>query len=528
MRPLIEETLNQMLEQTSRQFPGHCALSFGDQSWTYGQLQQRTDQIAAGLLASGVCKGDHVGILSENTPNAIFAFLGVIKAGCVACMLNTSLKAEELAELAALSDIRHLMIGSHYKDHIFYQISRDMARHCSLTHVFDIGQQPSSPYCSLGQLEQAGRQNMEAYQRQQALLTPEDDCLILYTSGTTGTHAKAVVSTHFHLVNGGIQKACAMNICQQDVICCALQLFHIFCIDVNILAAIAAGAELAMPDDLHSGSILKTLVHRSCTVLSSVPFTFRTILKNPAFSADPPVTLRTGIIGGAYCSPENFCKIQEAFGFTLLPGLGQTEATAGITVGYFSDSLETRSSTVGHFVDHSEGKIISLENGEPVPAGRTGEICIRSRLLMKGYYNRPDLTAQIIDPDGWLHTGDLGFLDADGSLHYMGRKKELINRGGEKIVPSQVEAALLQIPQIECCKVMGIPDPMLGEEVCACIVLRDGSILSADDIRQMLKDKLAAFKLPREILFFQAFPLNAAGKIQLNQLLEMVVERIAL
>jgi len=429
--------------------------------------------------------------------------------------------------LAALSDIRHLMIGHHYKEAFFYDISQDIARHYPLIHIFDIGQSPSSPCISFSQLAKLGKKNMDIYQTQKALLTPGDDSLILYTSGTTGNHAKAVVSTHFHLVNGGIQKACSMNIREQDIICCALQLFHIFCIDVNILAAIAAGAELAMPEDMHSGSILKTLVRKKCTVLSSVPFTFRTMLKNPAFSAGPPVRLRTGIIGGAYCSPENFCEIEQSFGFTLLPGLGQTEATAGISVGSLDDPLETRSRTVGHFVDHSEGRIISLENGTPVPAGETGEICIRSPMLMKGYYNRSDLTAEIIDTDRWLHTGDLGFLDPDGNLHYVGRKKELINRGGEKIMPSEVESAILGIPQVECCKVVGIPDPLFGEEACACIVQKSGSSLSADEIRSSLQGCLASFKMPKIILFFDAFPLNAAGKIQLNQLMEMVRERVA-
>lgn len=527
MKPLIEETLNQMIEQATRRFPKRCALSFQNQSWTYGQLLKLTDHIAAGLLASGVCRGDHIGILSENTPNAVFAFLSVIKAGCVACMLNTSLKADELAQLAALSDIRHLMIGSHYKEHNFYDISREISGRYPLAHIFDIGQQPSSPYVSLAQLAETGAGHRKAGQPRQSAPSPGDDCLILYTSGTTGNHAKAVVSTHFHLVNGGIQKAACMHISQQDVICCALQLFHIFCIDVNILAAIAAGAELAMPDDLHSGSILKTLVQKKCTVLSSVPFTFRNMLKNPAFSAASPSCLRTGIIGGAYCSPEAFCSIERAFGFTLLPGLGQTEATAGISVGYFSDSLDTRSKTVGHFVDHSEGKIINLKTGMPAPDGEPGEICVRSRLLMKGYYNRPDLTAQAIDPDGWLHTGDLGFLDTDGNLHYIGRKKELINRGGEKIIPSEVESALLQLPQVDCCKVIGIPDPLFGEAVCACIVQKPGSRLSTDDIRNALKDKLAAFQLPEKILFFDALPMNAAGKIQQNQLIELVQERLS-
>lgn len=521
MKPLEYLTLNQLMEQTAHIYPQHPAMTFRDKSWTYLEMETLTNQLAAGLLASGVHKGDHIGILSENSPNAILSFLAVIKAGCIACMLNTSLKTGELLELLELSDIQYLLMGHHYKDKQFYPQCQELCKFYPLKQIFDIGQKSSSPYPSFQTLLDRGKEYTEPYDSVRTQLTSQDDCLILYTSGTTGNQAKAVLSTHFHLVNGGIQKAHSLSLTEQDILCCALQLFHIFCIDVNIMAAIAVGACLAIPDDMYSANILNTLESEKCTILSCVPFTYRTILSKEDFAQRDLSHLRTGIIGGAYCSPDNFKKIEQGFGFTLLPGLGQTEAIAGISVGYPDDSLEIRSSTVGHLVDHSEGKIIDLETGAALPPKTSGEICVRSPLLMKGYYKRPDLTETIIDSEGWLHTGDIGYLTEDGLLHYIGRKKELINRGGEKIIPAEIEAIIAQIPEISRYKVIGLPDPMYGEEVCACIVPKTPGSITADEILAFLKSHLAPFKVPRKIVFLEQFPMNASGKIQIVQLTKM-------
>ncbi len=526
MKPLENQTLNQLMEQTARLYPKQCAMTFRGKIWTYPDMNSITDALAAGLLASGAQKGDHIGILSENSPNAVFAFLAVIKAGCVACMLNTSLKTNELLSLLEISDIRFLMMGNNYKGKEFYPQCLELSQSYPVKQIFDIGQVPSSRFSSINDLISLGHQNLSVYDQSASQLTPQDDCMILYTSGTTGTQSKAVLSTHFHVVNGGIQKAHSLGMTEQDIVCCALQLFHIFCIDVNIMAAIASGACLAMPVDMHSSSILDTLESEKCTVLSCVPFTYRTILSKPDFSRKNLSQLRTGIIGGAYCSPENFIKIERSFGFTLLPGLGQTEAIAGIAVGYPDDSIEIRSTTVGHLIDHSEGKILDLENGNVLPYGMPGEICIRGPLLMKGYYKQPELTAEIIDDEGWLHTGDIGYLTEDHILHYIGRKKELINRGGEKIIPAEIETLIAQIPGISCCKVIGLPDPMYGEEVCACIVPKSPDSINADEILDYLKKHLATFKLPKKIVFFDNFPINASGKIQMVSLTKMAMEAV--
>ncbi len=526
MKPLVNMTINELLDQTSGRYPGRPALCFKGRTWTYRELNEYTDCVAAGLLADGVRRGDHVAILSENTPNAVLAFLSVEKAGAVSCMPGTSLLAEELAVLFSLSDVRHLMIGNRYKDIMFYQKSQELLKTVKLDKLYDIGMAAESPYTALDELAELGRQHLGLYKQLKQAVQPCENGLILYTSGTTGHSSKAVVSSYFHLVNGGIQKAHSQNMTHEDIVCCALQLFHIFCLDVNVLSALAAGACLAMPDDLHTTSILKTIEAEGCTILSCVPCMYQAMMNRRDFGEYRLSTLRTGIIGGAYCPPETFIQIEQAFGIILLPGLGQTEATAGISIASPADSLALRSTTVGRLVDHSQGRIIDLETGNELPKGQTGEICVRSRLLMTGYYNRPDLTNQAVDSEGWLHTGDIGWLDEGGFLHYSGRIKEIINRGGEKILPSEVEEVLLQMACVKECKVLGVEDRYYGEEACACLVLRQPEAAVEETIRSYMVSRLAKYKLPKYILFFDTLPVNASGKVRRQELLALVQARL--
>ena len=527
MKPLVYQTIPQMLARTANLFPHRPAIIFHGKRWDYQELERITQQLAAGLLSHGLQKGSHVAILSENTPNAVFSLFALEQIGAVACMPNTSLKAGELKELFSIYDVDFLMIGSHYKNNDFYEESIEIQKDYPLKAIFDISAEGSSPYPSFTELCQTGASCLSSAPFwDTGFLSPDDPGMILYTSGTTGSTAKAVLFTQYHMVNGGIQKAAGQAITEADVICCALQMFHIFCLDVNILAALATGACLAMPKDLHTASILETLTEDACTVFSCVPCMYQAIMDRPDFQERNQFQLRTGIIGGAFCPPEEFQAIETSYGFTLLPGLGQTEAAAGIALGGLSDPLGLRSTSVGHFAAHSEGKLIHLETGEPLPVGEIGEICIRTPLLMCGYYRQPDLTAQVIDKDGWLHTGDLGRLDTQGNLYYAGRIKEMINRGGEKIIPGEVEALIKQIHTIADCKIIGIPHPHYGEEVCACVIPVPGDAPDLASIQNYLKGRLADFKIPKYMAALDHFPMNATGKIKRSQLLTLALEQI--
>ena len=290
-------------------------------------------------------------------------------------------------------------------------------------------------------------------------------------------------------------------------------MFHCFTISTNIMASTAVGGCICLPDNRHTGSILRAIQRHRCTVLHAVPSMYRAIMARKDFGEYDISTLRVGIIGGSSYPPNDFIRIEEGFGMTLASSLGQTESTAGLTVCALDDSMEKRSTTVGKFMNHVEGKIADLETGEALAPGKVGEICIKGYLVMQGYYHQPEQTAKAIDADGWLHTGDLGELDEDGDIILRGRIKELINRGGEKISPVEVENEICALPQVDTCRMIPVPDIHYGEEGCACVVLHENMSVSEEEIRNHLREQVAAYKIPKYILFFDKLPLNGTGKV---------------
>lgn len=274
--------------------------------------------------------------------------------------------------------------------------------------------------------------------------------------------------------------------------------------------------------------ILKAVSEGRCTILSSVPTLFHAILCRPDFGEWDLSSLRTGFIGGSFYPTELFRQINDGFGFTLLSSLGQTEATAGLTTAYLDDSLEVRATTVGHFMDHVEGKIVHIETGKNQPTGEIGEICVRGYLVMEGYFGQPEETVKAIDADGWLHTGDMGWLDRDGNLHLTGRLKELIIRGGENISPAEIETVLENCPEIAECKAIGVPDRHYGEEVCLCMVPREGAVVDTAEIRALLIQKLAEYKVPKYIVPLDELPKTVTGKVRPTELAQLIQKRLKL
>lgn len=307
-------------------------------------------------------------------------------------------------------------------------------------------------------------------------------------------------------------KADDMRMTEEDVVCCALPMFHTFCINCNLLASAAAGACLILPSDRHSETTLTYIERYRCTILTAVPSVYLTLIARTDLRSERVASLRCGIVGGAYCSPEQFRTIEGKLGMTLLPGLGQSEVIAGVTIASPEESLEVRSTTLGHFVDRLEGRIV----GHEVPMGegdtQAGEIQVRGPMVMLGYYENGKVVSAV-DEDGWLHTGDLGWQDAAGNIHYAGRIKDIIIRGGENIMPSEIEAVLSGDARISCCKAVGIPDDHYGEVPCICIVPGSGAALSEAQVHSAICQRLAAFKVPKFILFFSKFPYTNTGKI---------------
>jgi fatty-acyl-CoA synthase len=511
---LEEITVGQLLQRTTRRFGSRPAVWYGGRTWTYEELERETGRVAAALASIGVKKGCHIALWAEMEPEVLFTYYAIQRMGAVAVMVNTSLKAEEVADLLRRTDVRLLCVGKDLKT------GASIAAGCTtrfeeagVERVLSVGEAPLSGADSIGELcKKVTEADYAKAREMEGQVSPQDTAVMLFTSGSTSA-PKAVMSSHYSRVNGGIFQAHDIRATEEDVFCAVTPIFHCFCISVNVMASLASGAQLCILKDRHINTILDAIETCHCTVLSSVPTMFHAMITREGVEKRDLSSLRIGFIGGAFCPPEEFVRIEKALNFTLMSSLGQTECTAGLTVCNIDDSLEVRSKTVGHFMDHVEGCIKDIKTGEILPNGKQGEICVRGYLAMQGYYGQPELTKETIDADGWVHTGDLGSLDDDGNVTLAGRIKELIIRGGENISPCEIETALSQMPQVKDSKVVGIPDDHYGEEICACVVPAPGAQVDVQAVRDFLTQRLAYYKIPKYVLFWDALPTTATGKV---------------
>ncbi|SIQ46017.1 fatty-acyl-CoA synthase [Alkalispirochaeta americana] len=521
MIPLENIHLGEYISRATQRFSSLCAVHCGGRSWSYADLGARSDLIASGLLSRGVRPGDHVGILAEDQPETLFFFCAVMKIGAVAVMLCTSLQSKELKDLLVFSDVKYLALGEGYKDIDFISLFEEIGPLPALDEVFYLGRDPGKlpSMVSLNRLIEAGQAGLSGNPalRDHVEIDPESTATILFTSGTS-SRPKAVKSSHFSRVNNAIQQAHDMRLSSSDRICVALPMFHCFSLSVNILAAFSVGASLHFPPNRRTLTILETLQRGQCTVLHAVPTLFNALISRRDFNDFDLSSLRLGLIGGALYSPELFVMIEEKMGMTLLSSLGQTECTAGLTICDPDDPLELRAATVGRFMDHVEGKIIDPVTGLEVAPGESGEIVVRGYLAMQGYYKQPEATKHVLDSDGWVHTGDCGYMNEEGYLCLTGRLKDLIIRGGENISPAELEGVIRQDPRVADVKVIGVPDDHYGEEIAACLVVREGQVPEADEVRRLVRSRLASFKVPRFVFYFDDFPKTPVGKVRTGEL----------
>lgn len=531
MLPLEDLTVGQFIDRTAQRYGERKAIWYHGEDRTYAHMAEKIRQYAALFAKLGVRRGENVAFWTEIEPEVLYAFYAIQRIGAVAVMVNTSLVSDELRDLLRRSDVKLLLAGRSFKtDKCIAEGNLETLAQAGVERVYSIGLKRMNGVEALRDLHgDLTEEHYAAAAAMEARVTPQDTATILFTSGSTSA-PKGVMSSHYSRVNGGIQQSHDLHFTCEDKVCVAMPLFHCFCISVNVMAAMATGACLCVPDDRHISSILDTVETCGCTVLSSVPTMFHAMLARKKMENRDMSTVRIGFIGGAYYPPEDFIRIDEAMGpqFTLMSSLGQTECTAGLTTCYVEDSMEVRSTTVGHFMSHVEGRIADIKTGETLPLGEKGEICVRGYLNMQGYYKQPELTAQVIDSDGWVHTGDLGVLDEAGNVTLAGRLKELIIRGGENISPSEIEVVLSRLPGIKASKVVGVPDPHYGEEICACVIREEGSAVTTGEITEYLSAHLAYYKVPKYIKFFDSFPTTATGKIKPAEVRALAMEKLGL
>lgn len=523
---IVTQTLGQMFRESVRRFRTRDAIVFHGKRCTYGELDLRTDRLAKGLFALGVRRGSHVAVWANNRPATLECYLALWKLGAVLVPVCTGCSAPELSGYLRISDSEYLIFDTGFKTTSFAPIAGAQTvipRERVLALEDD-----SSGFQTLDQVRALGEHLSDTcLAGLKQLVQPTDwDCL-LFTSGSSGT-PHAVATTHFSRVNNARGQAAAIGASASDRYCAALPMHHCFAISGILLSALSTGGCICFPETRHIQSILVTIEQEKCTVLSGVPTLFLAILARPDLKAYQLSSLRTGMLGGSTYPPALFSRICRELNMTLLPSLGQTEATAGFTSGSPDDSEQVRGTTVGRFFPHLEGRIADPATNADCPTGAVGEICVRGYNVMQGYYAGGTLTGQPVDADGWLHTQDLGWLDGDGLLHYSGRIKDVIKRGGEQISPAEVETVLAGLPGVAQAKVIGVPDSHYIEEVCAFVVSGDGQDLAISDLEAGCRRQLAYYKVPRYFLTVKALPLLPNGKPDTRALHAMALNTLRL
>lgn len=529
----IRKTLGQVLEATAIKYPLNIAVKDPEHCYTYRELNRLSDDMAKGFLAMGIRKGTHVGIFAGNTATNVCTFFALWKIGAVVCPICTTYSRYEVEHCIECADITHMITGMASDGHC-----EDLCSNFK-HQVRLISQREFDEYTKKG--SSMSDIELNGYKLQ---VTCDDDDTILFSSGTTGK-SKPVLTSHFNRVTTAHFQAKTLKATARDRYVAVLPMYHCFSITAIVLAAVSVGAMICIPADKHARTILQMIEDEGCTILTAVPTLYASILRRYEEGDYDVSTLRTGMIGGAPYFPEFFRELCEKLDFTLLPSLGATEATAGITAGKLNDSLELRSTSLGKPFPHVLCKVVDPATGEELPIGEKGELCVKGYNIMRGYYKMPEATANSFIDGCWFRTGDLVRKDENGVLYYLGRLKELIIRGGENIIPREVEDMIAQDERVSQVKVIGVPDPHYGEEVCAVIVKAvdaaensdaDGKDADAvtpaditdEEVREIVRSQAANFKVPKYVIFLKEFPLNNVGKTDIKGMKEMARKTLAL
>ncbi len=518
--PATAGTIGDMLTASASRWPRLVAAEDDKTRLTYAELDKLTDDYARVLMERGITRGLHTGIWCANTLNDLVAFLAVSKLGAIPVMINGELTVKELSRLLRLSDTDVLLCGDGFRGNAFRDACPALRQAGLLREHIYIGGDVNA----LPMEESAASEKALAAMRGAVL--PEDTATLLFTSGTSEGRPRAVMTSHRSWVLNAASQAGALWADSRDRFYAAVPMFHCFGLCSCVLAALSVGARLCFPPDKSSRTTMEFIQSRQITVLHGVPTMYHAIIAKDYLSSYDISSLRIGIIGGDTYTPSQFMEIRKKLNFNLVPGLGLTEATGGISHASPDDDVSILSTTVGRFSENLEGRIQDRETGRIQPVGQVGEICVRGYSVMQGYYKDPESTARVLEPDGWLHTGDLGYLDQSGYLHFAGRLKEVIIRGGENISPGEVEGCISQLQQIDEVKVIGVPSRHFGEEVCACVSLRPGEEADGETVIAFVRDHLAKFKVPKYVLFFDQLPRTGNGKYDCNALRRMAEQQI--
>ncbi len=548
----LRSTIGETLDRQTERFPDRDALVHvaTGARYSYREFHAVVERVARGLMSIGIGRGQHVGIWATNYTEWILAQYATAKIGAVLVTVNPAYRTHELAYVLDQAQMDALVIIGRFRTSDYVAMVNEVIpelresepgelRSSAFPHLKNViyipsQDEPEAPTPDgMWRWEQvvtfADHTDAGELRARQAQCEPDDVINIQYTSGTTG-NPKGAMLTHHNLIANAWYVGQAMEMTGADRLCIPVPFYHCFGCVMGSLTCVTHGATMVIPSEYFDPlRTLQAIQAERCTAVHGVPTMFIAQLGHPEFDQFDLGSLRTGIMAGSPCPIEVMREVIDRMGAERITiAYGQTEASPVVTQTLADDSIERRVSTVGKALPGVEVRLVDPETDQIVGPGHQGELQTRSLMVMKGYFNMPEATADTIDADGWLHTGDLATVDEDGYYKITGRLKDMIIRGGENIYPREIEEFLYTHPQIADVQVIGVPDERYGEEVMAWVMLKPDGGVTTDEIRDFCRGRIAHYKVPRYVKIADEFPMTVTGKIQKFRMREMAVEELGL
>lgn len=542
--PLREETIGAALKSAAKKWPETEALVSVHQGirWTYRELNAKADALAAGLLALGLRRGDRLGIWSPNNAEWTLTQFATAKIGVILVNINPAYRLSELEYTLNKVGVSALVTPERFKTSEYVAMVEELAPEIArstgtiasarlphLKHAIQIGGTARKGWRGFDEIAGlAGDEDRRMLAMTERDLDCRDPINIQFTSGTTGLPKGATLS-HHNILNNGFFVGRSIGLKQGDRLCIPVPLYHCFGMVMGNLGCLTHGATMVYPAEAFDPlAVLEAVEKERCTGLYGVPTMFIAELSHPDFAKFDLSSLRTGCMAGSPCPVEVMKKVISDMHMTdVTIAYGMTETSPVSFQTGEDDPLERRVSTIGRVQPHLECKIVDLD-GKTVPPGTPGELCTRGYSVMIGYWDDAEKTAEAVDAEGWMHTGDLATIDAEGYGNIVGRLKDMVIRGGENVYPREIEEYLYRHPKIEDVAVVGVPDPKFGEEICAWVKLKPGEYATEDEIKSFCKGQIAHYKVPRYVRFVTEFPMTVTGKVQKFQIRDAMIEELKL
>ncbi len=530
-----------LVDRAAAQFGQREALYYAGQRWSFADCQAEVDRVAKGLITLGIQPGEKVSLWMPNCPEWISSMFAVLKIGAVLVPINTRFRTADLEYVVRQSDSTTLITVDRSGPVRYFDMVRELcpdlaqshpdqlhvARLSDLRRIIILGEQRyAGTHAWADLLARAGSIPDAALAERHHAVDPDGTALIMYTSGTTG-FPKGVMHNH-NIIRNITDQANRMGVTPRDVILMYLPLFHAFGLFEGPLMSMLTGARMVLTTLFDPAEALALIAHEKATLLYGFDTHFHDLMTHPQCATTDLRSLRVGLLAAGMASSEPVARKAQQLLCPTLTGWGMTEVGVGALLSFLDSSVDDRCLGSGWPLPGYEFKVIDPATGQVLPPGAMGELCTRGYGVMLAYYKKPEETAKAIDADGWLHTGDMAIRRDDGMIRFLGRYKEILKVGGENVDPVEVEAFLLQHPSVNQVKIVGVPDARLSEVGAACLILNPGASVTATDLIEFCRGKLASFKIPRHILFVKEFPMTSSGKVQKFRLREAVMQELQL